>query len=69
MSLKVQNLSFGYKNNNVLNDVSFEAQSGQLLAILGPNGVGKSTLFKCILKLEKKYNGTIEADGDRLSGM
>lgn len=63
MSLSVQNLSFSYGARSVLADVSFKADSGQLLAVLGPNGVGKTTLFRCILGLLPGYTGTIEADG------
>ena len=63
MSLRVENLSFGYDKRPVLEEVSFSAEDGELLAILGPNGVGKTTLFKCILGLEKKYSGQILLDG------
>ena len=51
MSLEVSDLSFSYTKEGrpVLNGVSFSAKSGDLLAVLGPNGVGKSTLFRCIL--------------------
>ena len=61
--LTVRNLTFGYRKESVLNDVSFTAKAGSLLAILGPNGVGKTTLFRCILGEQKHYTGTIEIDG------
>lgn len=63
MSISVRNLSFAHGTQAVLDDVSFEAQNGRLLAVLGPNGVGKTTLFRCILGLLRGYTGTIEADG------
>ena len=63
MSLTVEGLSFGYDKKTVLNNVSFRAEDGELLAILGPNGVGKTTLFKCVLGLEKKYSGRVLLDG------
>ena len=69
MSLTVQNLSFRYGQHAVLHEVSFEAQAGELLAILGPNGVGKTTLFKCVLGLESSYSGAILADGTDLAAL
>jgi ABC-type cobalamin/Fe3+-siderophores transport system ATPase subunit len=63
VSISVKNLSFAYGAQTVLENVSFEAQNGRLLAVLGPNGVGKTTLFRCILGLLRGYTGAIEADG------
>ncbi|MBQ1821382.1 MAG: ABC transporter ATP-binding protein [Clostridia bacterium] len=63
MSLSVCELSFSYHRAPVLSGVSFEAHEGELLAVLGPNGVGKTTLFRCILGEQKRYFGTIEIDG------
>ena len=69
MNLSVENLSFGYGARTVLHEVSFTAQTGELLAILGPNGVGKTTLFKCILGLTRRYTGTIRADDGDLAAL
>ena len=69
MSLTVRDLSFSYGKQPVFHNVSFDANNGQLLAILGPNGVGKTTLFKCILGHERKYTGNIETDGTDLSAL
>ena len=66
MSLTVQNLSFSYGKHDVLREISFAAEAGELLAILGPNGVGKTTLFKCVMGLERRYAGTILADGTEI---
>ncbi len=63
MSIEVKNLSFSYGGRQVLRDVSFSAEGGKLLSVLGPNGVGKSTLFRCILGLLKGYSGKILVDG------
>lgn len=57
MSITVENLSFSYGDIPVLKNISFSANDGELLAVLGPNGVGKSTLFKCILRLLTDYSG------------
>ena len=69
MSLTVENLSFSYEQHEVLHEISFTAQAGELLAILGPNGVGKTTLFKCVMGLERRYTGKILADGVDLSAL
>ncbi len=63
MSLKVEHLDFYFGKRQILNDISFEARKGEFLSILGPNGVGKSTLFRCILNLLKPSAGTITIDG------
>ena len=69
MSLTVENLSFRYGKHEVLHEVSFAANAGELLAILGPNGVGKTTLFKCVMGLERRYAGHILADGADLASL
>lgn len=63
MSIKVENLSFSYGKHEVLKNVSFEIPDGELVGILGPNGVGKSTLFRCILGLNRHYKGTVYVNG------
>lgn len=50
--LKVEHLSFGYRDNPVLKDVSFTAGPGLVTAIVGINGTGKSTLLRCVSGLE-----------------
>ncbi|MEG0765688.1 MAG: ABC transporter ATP-binding protein [Pseudoflavonifractor sp.] len=56
-------MSFSYGDRPVLRDISFTVPKGQLLSVLGPNGVGKSTLFRCILGLLRGYEGEILVDG------
>ncbi len=63
MSLSVRELTFAYKKTPVLSGVTFDAAPGEFLAVLGPNGVGKTTLFRCILGEQKRYAGTIAIDG------
>ncbi|MCF7936459.1 MAG: ABC transporter ATP-binding protein [Synergistales bacterium] len=59
MILSVQDVEFSYKSRNVLRDVSFELHRNELLAILGPNGVGKTTLLKCINAILRPGGGSI----------
>ena len=69
MILKVEHLNFSFGKHQILKDISFEAGSGEFLSILGPNGVGKSTLFRCILNLLSPSTGTVTVDGEDVSGM
>lgn len=66
MSLRAENLSFAYDTQPVLKNVSFAIKENQILSVLGPNGVGKSTLFSCILGLLPTYKGRIELDGQEI---
>ena len=69
MNLEVRHLSFSYDTHQVLSDVSFTLNKGEFLSVLGPNGVGKSTLFRCILGLLTDYKGEILSDNDDLRRM
>ena len=63
MKLSVQGVSFSYRSEDVVNDVSFEAGEGQIIGILGPNGSGKTTLLKCINRVLSPHKGTVLRDG------
>lgn len=63
MGIEVKNLSFSYGERQVLFDISFTVEQGEFVSILGPNGVGKSTLFRCILGLLSDYQGSVLIDG------
>ena len=65
--LTCDNLSVSYGANQVLSDLSFFAESGACLSILGENGAGKSTLLKCLLGLKKPDAGVIKTEGFPLS--
>ena len=69
MSLLVENLSFSYGRHPVLQNVSFTAEEGEFLSVLGPNGVGKSTLFRCILGSLENYDGRICVDGQEIRSL
>jgi len=57
--LEINNISVGYGNVPVLQDVSFDVQHGSRIAIVGPNGAGKSTLFKALVGLLPLMEGEI----------
>lgn len=63
MTLTVKNLSGGYFQHPVLKDLNFEIENGELVALIGLNGAGKSTTIKEIIGLLKPTSGTIEIDG------
>ena len=67
MSIEVKELRFCYGARPVIGDVSFTAEKGELLAVLGPNGVGKSTLFRCLLGFLKPVGGEILVDAQAIS--
>jgi zinc transport system ATP-binding protein len=55
--LEIKNLSAGYDNNIVLENISMEVFSGDFIGVIGPNGGGKTTLIKTILGLIKPISG------------
>lgn len=57
--LKIDNLSYKYNKTNVLENINLSIKNDDFLAIIGPNGGGKSTLLKLILGLLKPQNGNI----------
>lgn len=69
MSILVENLDFSYGNHQILHDLSFEIPDGMLVNVLGPNGVGKSTLFRCILGLNQNYSGIVMVNGKDIKSL
>lgn len=65
----MKDLCFSYGDRQVLKDVTFHAGYGQFLSVLGPNGVGKSTLFRCMLGLLKPSRGCACIDGTPITEM
>jgi len=59
MILRLDNVSFNYASRNILNGISFTLKNNEILALLGPNGVGKTTLLKCVNRILKARKGTI----------
>jgi zinc transport system ATP-binding protein len=62
--IKLENVTYKYNSDLVLEDISFKADEGDLLGIIGPNGAGKTTLFSLILGLVEGYQGKITVFGE-----
>ena len=71
--LKVDHLNFSVVENGVrrqiLSDISFQVNKGEMLVITGPNGGGKSTLAKVLMGIEKADSGKVILDGEDISDM
>lgn len=62
--IKLENVTYKYNSDLVLENISFKADQGDLLGIIGPNGAGKTTLFSLILGLLEGYQGKITVFGE-----
>ena len=67
--LKLDGLHFAYGEVQVLSGVSIAAEPGEVVGVLGPNGCGKTTLFKLIIGSLKQASGRIDVDGADLTGL
>ena len=61
--ISLENISLSFGNRKILDNVSFKINQGQILGMLGPNGVGKSTIFNLITGLLKPDYGKIKFNG------
>ena len=62
-TLAAHDLSCGYKGHSVLSHVDLSVSAGEVVCLLGPNGVGKTTLFKTLLGFLSPLTGEVEVDG------
>jgi branched-chain amino acid transport system ATP-binding protein len=65
--LDVENLSAGYGPTQIIGDMSFAVPAGERLAILGRNGMGKTTLLASVMGLSTRHRGHIRVDGNDLA--
>ena len=65
--LKVDGITCGYGDMQVLTDVSIQVKRGEVVSIIGPNGAGKSTVMKAVFGLLHPWTGKIEFDGVDIS--
>lgn len=61
-SVKVNNISKAYKGKSALKDISFEVEKGELFGIIGPDGAGKTTLFRIMTTLILADKGEVKVD-------
>ena len=67
--LSTENLTIGYshkKLSTIASDINLNLKRGQLIALIGENGIGKSTLLRTISGLQKPISGNISIDGKNL---
>ena len=62
--IEIKNISKTFKNNKVLDGIDLTINQGDVVAIIGPSGTGKSTFLRCVDRLEKPETGTITIDGE-----
>ncbi|HLV25810.1 MAG TPA: ABC transporter ATP-binding protein [Gemmatimonadales bacterium] len=62
-ALEFRNVSFAYETEPVLSDISFTARQGEVIALVGPSGGGKSTLADLIPRFHEPVSGTVLLDG------
>ncbi len=66
MILTVNDLRFFYNHHEVLREIAFAIEPGQVVAVLGPNGVGKTTMLKCLNRILRPKSGAVYLDGENL---
>ena len=65
--LKLENISLSFGNRQILDDINFEINKGEIFGMLGPNGVGKSTIFNLVTGLISPEKGSIFIGGEKVN--
>jgi lipopolysaccharide export system ATP-binding protein len=65
--LKLRNISLFFDKRKILENINLDLNEGQILGLLGPNGVGKSTIFNIIIGLLKPHYGSIFVNNDNIT--
>lgn len=66
--LKISEISKSYNDKLIIDNISFDVQEGEIISILGPSGVGKTTLFNVISSIEKADSGEVFYNGENVTG-
>ena len=66
--IEFKNITLSYGKRIILDNINFKISQGQIFGMLGPNGVGKSTIFNLITGLINPDSGYIKINGERLTG-
>lgn len=69
MTITVHDLQFTYNHAHILSDINLDVEAGEMLAILGPNGVGKTTLLKCMNAMLRPKTGIVEVESRNVLAM
>jgi branched-chain amino acid transport system ATP-binding protein len=67
--LQLDRIEAGYGSVQILNGVTLGVERGRIVALLGGNGTGKSTLLKAVSGLLKPWRGAVQFDGERIDGL
>ena len=68
--LQVKNLGFSYDGSRqIFKDISFEVRAGEIVCLLGPNGIGKTTLLNCLARLREPLEGSVLLNGQEMRDM
>ena len=65
--LKLENVSLSFGSRQILENINFEINKGEIFGMLGPNGVGKSTIFNLITGLISPEKGSIFIGGEKVN--
>ncbi len=66
---KVSNLASGYGQSQVIHDLNFKVDKAEIIAVMGRNGMGKTTLFKTLMGVLPTRGGSVTIDGTEISAM
>lgn len=67
--ISIESLKAGYEKKEIIRNISFEAEIGDFVGIVGPNGCGKTTLLKALMGLIKVYDGAVKIRGKNILKM
>lgn len=65
--LEIKNIKKSFKNDVVLDDISFNVKKGEVISIIGESGTGKSTLLRCLNRLEELDEGVVKLSGNNIN--
>ncbi|MBM6754544.1 amino acid ABC transporter ATP-binding protein [Lactobacillus alvi] len=65
--IEVKNLHKAFGKNTVLKDINFTVAKGEKVVLIGPSGGGKSTLLRCLIRLEENYTGEVTFEGKNVN--